>query len=107
MCATTMKIGPTSDLRTRQPVGQQRSDLGLRVQSTLSLDSVDCTIVTPLQFSLRNSINQDRLSLSRSERRAFVSARPVVWGNIGPEQRITNQWADTPREEGSCQFVMF
>src|ERR1035438_6630276 len=52
--ATTMKIGRISDSRRiRQPVDQSRSDLALRAQSTPSLDSVDCTIVTPLQLSLR------------------------------------------------------
>src|ERR1017187_10276607 len=94
--ATTMKIGRISDSRRiRQPVDQSRSDLALRAQSTPSLDSVDCTIVTPLQLSLRQLCLSGQLLIVPPEPhgRALVGAEPADWSNIGPKQRITHQWS--------------
>src|ERR1039457_5068285 len=100
--ATTMKIGRISDpRRIRQPVDQSRSDLALRAQSTPSLDSVDCTIVTPLQLSLRQLCLSGQLLSSHQNLMGELSsgAEPADWSNIGPKQRITHQWSDTARGE--------
>ncbi len=47
------------------------------MQSTPSLDSVDCTIVTPLQLSLLQFIHRDQLLFSESEQcgLSFVESR--------------------------------
>src|ERR1017187_2995857 len=100
--ATTMKIGRISDSRRiRQPVDQSRSDLALRAQSTPSRDSVDCTIVTPLQLSLRQLCLSGQLLSSHQNLMGELSsgAEPADWSNIGPKQRITHQWSDTARGE--------
>jgi transposase InsO family protein len=54
VCATTMRIGLTSDSRKiRQPVGQPRHVLWWKARFTLALGSGACTIVTRPPLRLR------------------------------------------------------
>src|ERR1035441_2610738 len=104
MCATTMRIGRTSDWRRiRRQVGQPRYVLRWEARFAPSLDSADCTTVTPSRPRLRQLRLPEQLSLlqSRTAGAALFCREPSLvawsaWSNIGPEQRINGL---TGREE--------
>src|SRR5260370_23513716 len=99
MCATTMRIGLTSDSRKiRQPVGQPRHVLWWKARFTLALGSGACTIVTRPPLRLRQLRFIGTSLPVQSEPRVTLSpwAALVAWTNIWPGHRIVNQTADTP-----------
>src|ERR1700689_687221 len=93
MCAITMKIGRTSDSRrTRRRVGQQRCVLWWEARFTPFLDSADCTIVTPLQLSLRQlCLSESTLNCPIRTAPASFRRRPSPW--IG----VTSGWSNESR----------
>jgi hypothetical protein len=81
--------------------------VGLRAQSTPSLDSADCTIVTPLQLSLRQlCLSESTLNLSHQNRAGELSSKAEPWIGVtsgqSNESRINSLTHHA--DEGSYQF---
>src|SRR5260370_24305666 len=99
MCATTMRIGLTSDSRKiRQPVGQPRHVLWWKARLTLALGSGACTIVTRPPLRLRQLRFIGTSLPVQSEPRVTLSpwAALVASADILPGHRIVTQRAATP-----------
>jgi hypothetical protein len=92
------------------PTGrQQRYVLLWEARFTPSLDSADCTIVTPSRLRLRQSVYRDQLLLSQSEPRVTLSSRaePVAWSNTGRSNESRINGLTQHAEESSYQRARF